>query len=175
MSQTQHNDLFKKQRDKLNRATFKKGFINAVNLNSTTADVYFAESNQTIVKNIPLASHIITDQIMIGDKCRVDVFDETNPNDMVIAYVYGRTIPYQKKVQFMTGNLSLNLISGSGTIAHGLGVIPDVFGIWPFIGQAGYSSIDYPLATGADASNIDWTSSSTNTFVTAYWFAIKFT
>ena len=174
MSRNSVNQTWAKQNKKLVTATFKKGFISAVYLNSSTADVFFVENQQTVVKGIPLASHIIASQVMVGDKCRVDVFDEKNPSDMVVAYIYGRSMSYQGDVLFATGSLTLNLLTGTGTIAHGLGVTPDLFWVLPFIGQAGFGAIDYPIATGADDTNITWTSSATNVTLTAYWFAIKF-
>jgi hypothetical protein len=168
------NDTFKKQQGKLVRATFKKAFIVAVNASACTANVFFAESPQNVIKNVPLAAHIIPALVNAGDRCRIDLFDETNPNDMVVAYIYGRTSAYQQQVRFATGTLSLNMITGSGSIAHGLGVAPDVVGVFPFIGLAGYVGVDYPFVSSWDDTSINWSSSTTNAFVSANWFALKF-
>ena len=88
MSLVPTNKTFDKQQKKLVRATFKKGFVNAIHSNTATVDVYFSENPQTIIKNIPVAKSVTIASVMIGQKCRIDIFDETNPNDMVMAYTY---------------------------------------------------------------------------------------
>lgn len=88
MSLVPVNETFKEQQKRLVRSTFKKGFINAIHSGSFTVDVYFAENTQTIIKNIPIAKSVDITTVIIGQKCRIDMFDETNPNDCVMAYVY---------------------------------------------------------------------------------------
>lgn len=88
MSVNPPNDTWKQQSKKLVRATFKKGFVVAVNTGAVTMDVSFAENPQTVLRNIPAAKSITLANVSVGQKCRVDLFDETNPNDMVVAYVY---------------------------------------------------------------------------------------
>lgn len=88
MSTQPSNKIFRDQQKKLVRATFKKAFINATHVGSNTVDVYFAENPQTIIRNIPVADSVTVANIMIGQKCRIDVFDETNPNDCVMSYTY---------------------------------------------------------------------------------------
>lgn len=92
MSKVPFNDLYKKQNNKLVRATFKKAFVSSVNVSAFTADVIFAENPNNTVRSIPLASHIDATLINVNDRCRVDIFDETNPSDMVVAYIYGRRL-----------------------------------------------------------------------------------
>lgn len=82
------NQTWKEQQKKLVRATFKKAFVNAVNVSMNTVDVYFAENPQTVIRNIPVASNVTLSSGMVGKRCRVDLFDETNPSDMVMAYTY---------------------------------------------------------------------------------------
>lgn len=82
------NDTYRKQNDKLVRATFKKGFINAVYPNSRTVDVSYAENPLTAVRNIPVATNVDISLVQVGQRCRVDLFDETNPADCVMAYTY---------------------------------------------------------------------------------------
>lgn len=84
------NDLYKQQNERLIRATFKKAVISSVNTQTFTADVYFAENPSNIIRSIVLASQIDPTTVIAGDRCRVDIFDETNPRDMVVAYIYGR-------------------------------------------------------------------------------------
>lgn len=88
MSRVPFNDLFKKQQRSLIPSTFKKGFISAVHTNAGTVDVSFAQNPLTIVKGIPVASTVNIANVVAGQRCRVDVFDETNPKDMVMAFTY---------------------------------------------------------------------------------------
>jgi len=88
MSLQPGNDTFQKQQRKLVRATFKKAFISAVHVNSNTVDVSYAENPLTIVRNVPIARNVDVTLLSSGQRCRVDVFDETNPNDCVMAYTY---------------------------------------------------------------------------------------
>lgn len=88
MSKHSSNQIFKEQNKKEVRATFKKAFINAIHISANTVDVYFAENPQTIIKNIPISSGVDITQIIKGSRCRVDLFDETNPQDMVLAFTY---------------------------------------------------------------------------------------
>lgn len=88
MSTVPGNDTFKKQQHRLVRATFKKAYINAVHISSRTVDVYFVENPQTILRNIPIATNVDITKVALQQRCRIDIFDETNPNDMVLAYTY---------------------------------------------------------------------------------------
>jgi hypothetical protein len=88
MSQTPVNQTFKQQQKRLVKSTFKKGFVNAIHSGSNTVDVSFAENPQTIIKNIPIAKSVSIASVIVGQRCRIDMFDETNPNDCVLAYVY---------------------------------------------------------------------------------------
>lgn len=88
MSSQPPNDTFKKQQYKLVRSTFKKAIISAIHVNAHTVDVSFAEDPLTLVRNIPIADNVTVANLATGQRCRVDLFDETNPNDMVMAYTY---------------------------------------------------------------------------------------
>jgi hypothetical protein len=88
MSIHQPNQTWKKQNEKLVRSSFKKGFIQAVNISSRTVDLSYAESPQTTLRNIPISDTINITTLQVGKRCRVDVFDETNPNDIVVSYTY---------------------------------------------------------------------------------------
>ena len=132
MSDTPFNDIFKKQQKKLVPATFKKGFVSAINVSQNTVDVFFAENPQNVIRNVPLASNIIPSLIMKGDRCRIDVFDETNPNDMVVAYIYGRSMPYPTKTLFLTGTFHINPgDTFPKTITHNAGFLADVYFVVP--------------------------------------------
>lgn len=88
MSKQPFNETFVRQQKKLVKSTFKKGFINAVNISAKTVDVYYAENPQTIIRNIPVADTVDISTVVIGKRCRVDLFDENNPSDCVMAFTY---------------------------------------------------------------------------------------
>jgi hypothetical protein len=113
-------EIIKQVQKAINPSTFKKAVISKVNSTNGTADVYFVDNPQNVIKNIPLASNLNSRSIQIGARCRVDCFDESNPNDMVIAYIYGGA-----SSNFNASSTGTASVSSSGTtIAHGLGVIP---------------------------------------------------
>ena len=82
------NDTWKQQQKKLVRSVFKKGLINTVHVSSRTVDVSYAENPQTVIKNIPIANTVDISKVAVGQRCRIDMFDETNPNDCVMSYTY---------------------------------------------------------------------------------------
>lgn len=88
MSRIPYNQIFREQNKRLIRATFKKAIVNAVYPSTNTVDVYFVGNSQSIVKGIPVANNVTIAAVFPGNKCRIDVFDETNPTDMVLAYTY---------------------------------------------------------------------------------------
>lgn len=88
MSRFPLNDTFKHQQKRLVRSTFKKAFINAVNPSAGTVDLAYAENPQTVIRSVPAAKSIDLTAVFVGQRCRVDLFDETNPTDCVLAYVY---------------------------------------------------------------------------------------
>lgn len=69
-------------------ATFKKAVVSKVNVDNYTADVYFAENPQTVIRSIAVARTVDLTKVRPGDRCKVDLFDETNPNDQILAYTY---------------------------------------------------------------------------------------
>lgn len=88
MSIVPSNDTWKKQQKHLVRSTFKKATVIAVNKSANTLDISFVENPQTVLRGIPLARCMPIADVMVGQRCRVDLFDETNPSDMVVAYSY---------------------------------------------------------------------------------------
>lgn len=113
---------FKNLGDRVNPAFLKKGIINKVFPECWTADVILVGSPQTILKAIPLASHIDALSVQEGDKCKLDLFDETNPTDMVVAYIYGRKF---KPILFRSDGLALGVTELA--LPHGLGRTPDFY------------------------------------------------
>jgi hypothetical protein len=85
-----YREIFRKHTGITSPATFKKAVIATVHSESATADVYIVGNAQSLLKNIPLSSAVDANDVKVGDKCRVDMFDETNPDDSVVAYTYGR-------------------------------------------------------------------------------------
>ena len=85
---TPYNQIYKEQNKNLIQATFKKAVISSVNVSNNSADVYIVGNVQTTLRNIAFSKSVNISNVRPGDKCRVDCFDESNPNDMVIAYTY---------------------------------------------------------------------------------------
>ncbi len=88
MSKTPANSTFQMQQHRLVKSTFKKGFISAVHANSRTVDVSYAENPLTVVRNVPVANNVDITTVSPGQRCRIDVFDENNPSDCVMAFTY---------------------------------------------------------------------------------------
>lgn len=85
--------VHKKANDHTIPATFKRGIVSAINIQSGTMDVQIIGNQTTVLKGIQISSAVNIYTARIGDKCRIDFFDETNPNDAVVAYTYGRSGP----------------------------------------------------------------------------------
>lgn len=154
------SDIVKRQMP----ATFKKAVISKVNYQTATADVFFPTSPQNIIKDVPFASNINVPKVSRGMTCRVDVFDESNINDMVIAYTYGSNMSGIVKVNFGTASVA----TGGTTIAHGLGDVPDFVGITPIESASTKVVYQYQSST---ATNIYLKSPTSST--TVNWVAIK--
>lgn len=175
------NQTFLNQNKKLIRASFKKAVISAVNISAFTADVYFAENPGVVIKSIPLASQIDPTKILIGDRCRVDVFDETNQRDMVIAYIYGRNMTI-KDVVFNsgTGNFfnptSFPQYVNHGILVNGVATTPDIYWIgnsnpaW----DGSRDNILIPEGISTTQIKVDCYKSPIGITIGYYWFAIKF-
>lgn len=92
MPKVPFNETFKKQQKMFTPAAFKRATISSVNPNSRTANVYFSENPQTVVKNIPIANGIDVNNLVAGMQVRVDTYNETSTTSMVIAYVFGQSL-----------------------------------------------------------------------------------
>jgi hypothetical protein len=116
-------NLHSKANDRTSRATFKRGIINAINAQLGTMDVQIVGSHSTILKGIPFSSAVNSSAVRVGDKCRIDMFDETNPYDCVVAYIYGRKLTTSA---YGIYNISTAISSGGTAISipHTLGVMP---------------------------------------------------
>ena len=88
--QNSYRQVFHQTKEITSPATFKKAIVAQINRESATVDVTIVGNNQTVLKSLPISSAVTLDDLRIGDRCRVDMFDETNPQDAVIAYTYGR-------------------------------------------------------------------------------------
>jgi excinuclease UvrABC helicase subunit UvrB len=84
------NTIFQKQQKSLVNATFKKGIFSAIHTATNSADVIIVGSVQTVVKNVPLSSSLISiiSTLKQGQRCKVDCFNEANPRDWVVSYTY---------------------------------------------------------------------------------------
>lgn len=154
------NQTYKKQNAKLTPATFKKGVVTAVYPSSYTVDVYFVGNNQSTIRNIAVATNVDINAVSPGDKCKVDLFTESNPSDMVMSYTYG-------KPQISTFSSGITSVSHLGsTIAHGLGSTPNVVIITP------NASGDVYQTSAADSTNIYLTYSSGSGSLSTNWYAL---
>lgn len=159
------NKTYTNQNKKLIPQTSRKAIVTATYPNNYTVDVYFIGNNQTVIRNIPIASNVDITKVAQGDRCKIDMFDETNPNDMVMAYTYGKP---QKKM-FASGSAAV--ATTATTIPHGLGVVPDVVVFIPRMASATGSVYE---STNADATNIYLTFSAAMGTLTVDWYVIIF-
>ena len=80
--------IHKKANDNTTPATFNRGIINAVNIQAKTVDIQLVGNQSSILKGVAVSSAINLSVIKAGDRCRVDMFSEVNPNDCICAYTY---------------------------------------------------------------------------------------
>lgn len=155
------NKTYQQNNQKLIPVTSRKAIITAVYPSSCTVDIYFIGNNQTVIRNIPVASNTDISTIAQGDRCKVDLFDETNPNDMVMSYTYGK--PQKKRVSSGTAVVPFTGI----TIPHGLGATPDLVSIIPNAGGAVFQT------SPPDANNIYLQYFSGSGSLSTNWYALK--
>jgi hypothetical protein len=87
--------LYKKQNDRIIPSVHKKAVIVNSNLTGNIVDIYFVENPQSIIRGVQVAypsqstvsSYANTNTIM-NLRCVVDIFDETNNQQMIVAYTY---------------------------------------------------------------------------------------
>lgn len=140
----------KKQDRKIRAATFKHGIISAVYLQSWSADVIIEGDIQTILKNVPMSS-AVPYTVQKGQLCRVDMFDESNPRDSIVAYTYG----ISPNPNFIVTSGSASVTNNQDPIAHGLGVVPDFYWV-SAVGSTGGGYDAYPpnSVKPADITNL---------------------
>lgn len=179
-----YNELNREQNKKLIPAQVKKGIISAVHLESWTADVQVVGSVQTILKNVPITLGLSSQDVKVGDKCKIETFDETNPNDMVVAFTYGRA----KYKRANSGFVTMTYNGSEQSIPHGLGVTPDVVSlsptnygvsvVVPMVGVVTGAVVNVRITSPADDTYIYATAESTPTgtsptSTTVFWSAAK--
>lgn len=157
-----HNELFKASQNTLVPASNKKGIINQFYPESWTADVQIIGSVQTVLKGIPVSLAVSASDIKAGDRCRVDMFDETNPRDSVVAYTYGRAKYKKTNSGFFSHTTGTNV-----SVPHGLGIKPDFYCVSP---QDSGGTVIY-ISQVADATNIYVTIPAASANVSFFWFA----
>lgn len=95
--QLPHSKLYQKNNQRLIPSMRKKAVIVNFNRIGTSVSMYFLDNPQTIIKNVPAsvdvqnyleASAYINNSNSIAINCVVDIFDESNLSQMIIAYVY---------------------------------------------------------------------------------------
>jgi hypothetical protein len=66
----------------------RRGIIRAFNSGTYLADVQIVGSVATVLTGVPVAKEIRADLLTSGTKCGVLFFDETNPADGCVAFIY---------------------------------------------------------------------------------------
>jgi hypothetical protein len=86
--------LYAKQNARIIPATHKKAVIVGTNSSGNLVSLYFVENPQSIIKNVSVSysaqsyiSYFSGDK-SINIRCVVDIFDETNNSQMIVAYTY---------------------------------------------------------------------------------------
>jgi hypothetical protein len=87
--------LYQKQNSRLIASTRKKAIIMNSNPGANTVDLSFVDNLQTLVKGVRVSNSTIGELITLQNqgitsniKCVVDIFDETNVSQMIVAYTY---------------------------------------------------------------------------------------
>lgn len=80
--------LHSKANDKTTPSMFKRGIINAINIQARTVDIQIVGNQTTVLKGIAASSAINFTTVKAGDRCVVLLFSEINPNDSVILATY---------------------------------------------------------------------------------------
>lgn len=84
-----YNQLYKNQNRKLIPDKLRKAIVSKVNVSQRQADIYFVNNPETVVKNVPVSNAVDINSLAEGDRVKIDLFDETNPKDIIIGYSYG--------------------------------------------------------------------------------------
>lgn len=87
--------LYKKNNQRLIPITHKKAIIVGYNVQASLADICFLDNLQTKIKGVPISDTVQTFLFLnnpagglVNRKCVVDIFDESNTSQMIIAYTY---------------------------------------------------------------------------------------
>lgn len=89
--QLPHSKLFQRNNQRLIATSKKKAVIVNYNALASLADIYFLDNPQTIVKNVPISNSVQTylqGSLIVNKNCVVDIFDESNSSQMIVAYTY---------------------------------------------------------------------------------------
>lgn len=83
-----YSESFKRDSTKAQPRLFRTGRINNINAEQWTADVVL-EDSQTSIKNVPISLAMSRSEVLVGDRCRLDMLDDAG-KQFVIAYTFGR-------------------------------------------------------------------------------------
>jgi len=71
----------------------RRGIIRGFESATYLADVQIVGSMATVLTGVPVAKQIVADLVTSGTKCGVLFFDETNPADACVVFIYGEAHP----------------------------------------------------------------------------------
>ncbi len=86
----------------------RRGVIRAFDAQAYLADVQIVGSLATTLSGVPVAKHIGTDLLTPGTKCGLLFFDETNPADACVFFVYdGAPTPWVTSALIKDGEVAV--------------------------------------------------------------------
>ncbi len=97
----------------------RRGIIRAFDSGTYLADVQIVGSVATILSGVPVAKQIGADLITSGAKCGVLFFDETNPSDACVVFVYdGAPVPWVTSDLIKDGEVAIADLANDAAVHH---------------------------------------------------------
>lgn len=108
-----YNDIFKNQNKRLIPESAKRAIISKVNIIQRQADIQLVNNPETVIKNVAVSNAVDITSLAVGDRVKIDIFDEGNTKDMVIAYSYsGKPVSGENATITYVSNVVLNNLGG---------------------------------------------------------------
>ena len=98
----------------------RRGIIRAFDSDTYLADVQIVGSMATMLTGVPVAKQIGADLLTSGTRCGVLFFDETNPADACVVFVYdGAPIPWVTGDLIKDGEVAIADLANDAAVHHG--------------------------------------------------------